>query len=309
VGEVVTDLLCTEGLVESGVVDYVWDRGWREPTGLSLREAQHQDFQYPNEGAKLPKRAVIACFVHYLPQVFQQIDRDGNSDGKYIIIVGPGDQSLNENGGPNCNVHGWPPFVHHIFGSAVIEKTERVTPMPMAFHAFRSGYRPLANVPPRTIPSSNRVLVSFSLDLSNVYHPGSERIQAIEHFRDKDWATVHPKLLGHSGRTEGVHPWPWEEYLGKVRQHDYLACPVGYGIERIASWEALTLGCFPINFKHPELLHFADMPMAFVDSWADVTPEWCDANRNIIDRGRDSTGAIEKLKLSYWVERIREVTL
>jgi hypothetical protein len=71
----------------------------------------------------------------------------------------------------------------------------------------------------------------------------------------------------------------------------------------MAAWEAMWIGTIPICLRHPELLHFADLPIAFVDNWRDVTPEWCDANAGLINR------SAEKVTLAYWVERIREKRL
>lgn len=282
-------LVSTEGLVEAGVVDLVWGYGWRAPTIESLRAAQHGIDQSPSTIA-LPKRAVIYTFNMALPRLLSQLASEGG-DGHYVVISRDGDPSFRS---------ALPPCVHHVFA---INATARagVTPMPTGayFSADQRYVRKAAELPRK---QTGRVLVAYSLDMpGSVYGPTHERITAIEHFRDKPWATVAPELLGWATRPSHIVPtWSWPEYLAKVREHEFLAVPCGYGVDRAAGWEAMALGTIPISPRHPELLHFSDMPIAFVDNWQEVTPDWLDAHRGLIER------STEKIRLSYWVDRVRE---
>jgi len=284
------DLLCTEGLLEAGVVDAVWGNGWRPPTGEALHKAQHGWPADDRSGVDLQSAAVVACFCVHFPDVLADL---GRRQGRYVVITRDGDPPLQG---------GWPDSVHHIFAINVEHPSPRVTPMPMAFHAFRDNVDQMAAASELPRLRGNRVLVSHSLDMpGSVYVAGHQRITAIERFRHEPWATVNNSLLGWATRTGPVWPsWNWPEYAARLREHDYLAVPVGYGTERIAQWEAIALGTIPICIRHPALSHFADMPIAFVDSWSEVTPEWCDAHIDMLRRPK------EKITLSYWVARIRE---
>ncbi len=286
------DLLCTEGLLDSGVVDFVWSRGFRPATGEALHKAQHgwpPEDQSPGE--PLPSRAVIVCFCVHFPEVLECLAKN-YPGGRYIIISRDGDPSL--------KLGNWPDCVHHVFAIAVPRPDSRATAIPMGFHAFNGWaerLQPVKEIPRERV---NRVLVSHSLDTGSVYNATHERITSIEYFRDKPWATVQPRLLNRQPG-EGINgAEPWEAYTARLRQHDYLAVPIGYGVERVAQWEAMVLGTIPICIRRPEFSYFSDMPIAFVDSWTEVTEEWCDANLGIINRPMD------KLKLSYWADRIRE---
>lgn len=284
------DFLCTEGLLESGVVDLVWGYGWRPPTIESMRQAQHGTDQSPSP-LRLPPAAVISCFNVYLPRVLAQIAAE-NPGGQYIIVSRDGDPPLRVSP---------PPFVHHIFAINVSAPGPRVTPMPTGAYAFvEHKHFDTALQIPRS--RANRVLLGYSLDMpGSVYHAGHERITAIEYFRDKPWATVNERMLGWATRSGPIwSSWSWPEYQAFVRAHDYVVVPVGYGVDRMAAWEAIVLGAIPICLRHPELLHFADLPVAFVDGWQDVTPEWCDANLALRER------SAEKLALRYWVDRVAE---
>lgn len=283
------DLLCTEGLLNSGAVDCLWwGGGFARPVVEALRMAQHG---YSSESlhAALPDRAVVSCFSVHFPSLMARLS---GSDGRYIVVSRDMDPGLRDEVWPSC--------VHHIFAISVAEANLRVTPIPSGFQAFWDG---VPNVALARRDRVARVMVSHSLDNPKSNHwPGyKERFTSIEYFRDKPWASVSEKLLGWATRESDIaQPWPAPEYRDKLRAHDYLVVPVGYGIERAAGWEAMAFGTIPICCRRPELLHFSDMPIAFVDDWSDVTPEWCDANLLLRQR------STEKLKLSYWVERIRE---
>ncbi len=284
------DLLCTEGLVASGVVDVVWGYGWRPPTLASLQAAQHGSDQSPSSIA-LPKQAVVTCFNMQVQQVVNQLGSE-SPDGSYIVISRDGDPSFKANL-PSC--------VKHVFAINVINASERVTPMPtMMYFSADHGHIEHAATIRRT--SVERALLAYSLDMpGSVYNSGHERITAIEYFRSQPWATIDDKLLGWATRPSHIVPtMSYPEYLIALREHDYCVTPRGYGVDRMAYWEAIALGTIPIAFKHAELMHFADMPIAFINHWEDVTAAWCDANLDIINR------PTEKLNLSYWVERVRE---
>jgi len=282
-------MVSSEGLVESNVVDVVWDQGWRPASVLALRESQHGT---PDSGDKmeLPPSAVIFSFSSQFPMMCERLGRD-HGGGKYIVIRRDGDMPL-KNNAPGC--------VQHIFSIDVDGPDPRVTPMPTGSYAF-SDRELLTEALKIPRSRSNLVLVSYSLDMpGSVYGSGHERITAIEYFKDKPWATVNEKILHWDTREGPVWPsWSGIEYLTQVRSHDSVVVPVGYGVDRMASWEAMSLGTIPISMKHSQLHHFAELPIAFVDNWSDVTPEWCDANRSLIEL------STKNVSLEYWVERIK----
>lgn len=286
------NLLCTEGLLDSGVIDCLWwGNGWSVPTVDSLRKAQH-GYSSDELLVSLPECAVIACFSTHFPSLMERLDNH-HGDGDYVVVSRDSDPGLRD--------ADWPACVRHIFAISVATSNRRVTPIPAGFQTYWDGVcveygeRPVR---------ANRVAVAHSLDdpRSSRWPGYTERFTSIEYFRDKPWATVSEPLLGWATRENHIaQPWPGPEYRDRLREHDYLAAPVGYGVERAAYWEAMALGTIPICHRHPELLHFSDMPIAFVDRWEDVTPEWCDANLSLWQ-----TKSTDKLKLSYWTDRIRE---
>jgi len=80
-------------------------------------------------------------------------------------------------------------------------------------------------------------------------------------FRDREWATVSPKL-------------DYEPYLQGIKDHRFVLCPSGNGIESARNWETLYMRRVPVFKRHPYLEEmFKDVPAIFVDEWKEVTEQ------------------------------------
>ncbi len=80
-------------------------------------------------------------------------------------------------------------------------------------------------------------------------------------FNGKEFATVSPKL-------------EYESYLRAIKDHKFVLCPSGNGIESARNWETLYMKRVPIFKRHPYLEEmFKDFPCLFVDNWEEVTEE------------------------------------
>ena len=139
---------------------------------------------------------------------------------------------------------------------------------------------------PRSI--RNRVYMNFSLDT----HPTRRRL--FEQFKDVPWITVGSAEPTMEGR---------RRFLRDIRNHAFVLCPRGNGVDTHRLWETLYMGSIPI--VHRDVVHrgWEDLPIAWVDSWGDVTPEWLDTEE---ERIRNGTFPMEKLAASYWFKKIRE---
>lgn len=145
-----------------------------------------------------------------------------------------------------------------------------------------------ANNRPRQI--HNRVFMNFSLETH------SSRVDVYNKFKDTPWVTNSPQVNTLEGR---------KVYLQEIRNHEFVLCPRGYGVDTCRLWETLYLGSIPIVQR--DIVHrgWLDLPIAWVDSWDEITPEWLDSQ---LERIRNGTWNMEKLKLSYWIRKIKEST-
>ncbi len=91
-----------------------------------------------------------------------------------------------------------------------------------------------------------------------------------EIFKNKEWATVPIKRL------------KYRPYLEEIKNHKFVLCPSGNGIESARNWETLYLKRVPIFKKHPYLEEmFKDFPALFVDDFSEVTEDLLLKNENM----------------------------
>jgi len=132
----------------------------------------------------------------------------------------------------------------------------------------------------------NRVYMNFSTDT----HP--VRRDVYRRFNSKPWVTVGTVFHTREGRAQ---------YLRNLRNHEFVLCPRGNGVDTHRLWETLYMGSIPIVQRDIAHRDWEDLPIAWINSWDEVTPEWLDAQ---LERIRTGTWAMEKLKASYWVDRV-----
>jgi len=137
---------------------------------------------------------------------------------------------------------------------------------------------------PRLI--QNRVYMNFSL------HTHSIRDKVYHMFKDFPWVTVGKQFQTLDGRFK---------FLQEVRNHEFVLCPRGNGVDTCRLWETLYMGSIPIVQRDIAHRDWEDLPIAWVDSFSEVRPEWLDFQLKRIQEG---TWNMEKLKLSYWIKKI-----
>lgn len=105
-------------------------------------------------------------------------------------------------------------------------------------------------------------------------------------FRDKPFATVSPKL-------------DYPEYLNAIKDHKFVLCPSGNGIESARNWETLYMKRVPIFKDHPYLREmFKDFPALFVQDWEEVTEELLTDNEHLYQQVQEMD--MNKLDLNTW---------
>lgn len=91
-----------------------------------------------------------------------------------------------------------------------------------------------------------------------------------EIFKNKKWATVPIKRL------------KYRPYLEEIKNHKFVLCPSGNGIESARNWETLYMKRVPIFKRHPYLEEmFKDFPVLFVDDFSNITEEMLLKNENL----------------------------
>lgn len=289
-------LLCTPHLINSGIVDFVWNSalqdgtpGWREPSMENFSIHSHAKDAGPV--MCLPQYAVLMAYIRDFKDAINYLN-NCYSGGKYILILREGDENFPDN-------FALPRFIKYVFSINVLNKIDNIFPMPMAFHMHDSYQQHIEKTLLEEKIIKNKVFACFSLDAGGrTRKEGHDRVQCIKNLKDKSFVTMPEKLRNIEQANCPLDP---PEYFKEVYNHIYSATPIGYGVERIAYWEAMALKTIPICKKYPQLMHFTDMPIAFIDDWSEVTESWCDQNVNLINK------PVDKIFMPYWIDKIKEM--
>ena len=89
-----------------------------------------------------------------------------------------------------------------------------------------------------------------------------------------------------------------------ITNHTFVLSPFGNGMDCHRTWESLCLGSIPIVKAVNLRKLFEDLPVLIVNNWSDITRELLD---NTIEDFKTRIFNYDKLRLSYWVSKIRDI--
>jgi hypothetical protein len=127
----------------------------------------------------------------------------------------------------------------------------------------------------------------------NIQNYPSDRTKVYKLFDDKFWVTTGTIENTLEGR---------KRFLREIRNHKFVLCPRGNGIDTHRLWETLYMGSIPIVQNHIAYSNFKDLPICFVDSWEQIDLGFLESEyQRITAKNWD----MDQLKISYWVDKIK----
>lgn len=121
----------------------------------------------------------------------------------------------------------------------------------------------------------------------------TERQRVWDRFSPVPWVTVGTPVPTQEGR---------ETFLREIRNHSYVLCPRGNGVDTHRLWETLYMGSIPIVLWDSAHAGWTDLPILFVNSWDEVTEERLRAE---LPRFQTTQWNRQKLRVGYWINHIR----
>ena len=109
---------------------------------------------------------------------------------------------------------------------------------------------------------------------------------------NKRWITHEVPEITESGHYN---------FLCNVHNHKFTISPRGNGLDTHRLWESLYLGTIPIVKKHLSMKDFEDLPILFVDEWADVTEEFLKEQYDLMLKKKYN---MKKITITYWCDKI-----
>lgn len=168
-------------------------------------------------------------------------------------------------------------------------------PLGITNHSFEMENHPYGNLSIMLeVRQEPRVRKNLCYMNFSIWTYPQERQRVWELLCGKEWVTVGEQLHDLEGR---------KQFLRDLKSHPFVLCPRGNGLDTHRLWEALYMGSIPVVRRDIGYNDFTELPICWVNDWTDVTPEFLEYELERIKSGRFD---MNRLKLSYWIERIRE---
>tara|TARA_Y100000389_G_C17442184_1_gene509286 strand:+ start:336 stop:2036 length:1701 start_codon:yes stop_codon:yes gene_type:complete len=149
----------------------------------------------------------------------------------------------------------------------------------------------IKNIKNKSTPFTERIIKCYSnFHFFTTTRYGDDRKCAIKQIPD-ELVYYEPEKI------QRINTWDNQS------KYAFVVSPHGNGYDCHRTWEALALGCIPIMKKSNISNLFDKLPVLIINDWSDITKELLDET---IVKFKDEQFHFEKLKLSYWIERIEE---
>lgn len=112
--------------------------------------------------------------------------------------------------------------------------------------------------------------------------------------KDKKFLT---KDMHHNG-------YDFDLYLKNISNHFFVLSPPGNGIDCHRTWETLYLKRIPIIFNIYKKDLFEDLPVVVINNIEELTENFL---KNQLDKIKINNFNFDKLKMSYWIKKIKNV--
>jgi hypothetical protein len=139
------------------------------------------------------------------------------------------------------------------------------------------------------------------LNINPNTHP--ERHLVLNKFKDKSYVT-YDKPIDLNIKNDNDFNLMLEgrkKFLRCIKQHHFVLCPRGNGIDTHRLWETLYLGSIPIVIYNDMYVSMLDLPILFINDWDEISEEFLNNKLNFMMNKKYN---IDKLFTDYWFELI-----
>ena len=109
---------------------------------------------------------------------------------------------------------------------------------------------------------------------------------------------------------ENLYGGTYDSYLVQLRHAKFILSPSGLGFDCYRHWEAILMGTIPViehlnrTIKDGMFRNFDGLPVAWIDSYDNLTPQWLEQEYHRIV-SQSTSYQYEKLTLKYWIDLIQ----
>ena len=101
-------------------------------------------------------------------------------------------------------------------------------------------------------------------------------------FQDKPWATCR------FDKDSKFFPYErYRDFLDELRDHKFMVCPRGHGMDCHRNWESLYLRRVPVMKREPYFTGlFQNFPVLFVNEWSDITEKLLHSSEHLFEQAK-----------------------
>ena len=245
----------------------------------------------------------------FLRKLFNICERN-KSHSKYIIISSESDFGHDEN-----IINAIPDNVIKLYGQNILYRSPKVESIPIGSasitwigddeeYCFAKESEQYKLIKETLEPKkfTNLALLDF-----NIGNNRGSREFVYNHFKDYSWVTVKPCNLSLSEYRQTEYYNDFERYYRDIYNHKFIFSPLGNGVDCGRTWQALYLGTIPIVPSHVNIQYYQDLPILIYDDINTITSEYLNTKWDEITKKiSDGFYNMEKLKISYWVKKIKD---
>ncbi len=120
----------------------------------------------------------------------------------------------------------------------------------------------------------------------------------LPHFERYEWATCR------FDKDSKFFPYSrYRDFLDELREHKFIICPQGHGIDCHRNWETLYMRRVPVMKESPYFRRLMKgFPVLFVDDWSEVTEELLNASEHLYEEAQKME--LSTLNLSKMYDKI-----
>lgn len=97
----------------------------------------------------------------------------------------------------------------------------------------------------------------------------------------------------------------YEEFLNELKDHKFVVCPEGHGMDCHRNWETLYMRRVPVMKKSTYFYRLMDgFPVLYVDKWSDITQKLLDQNEHLFKKAKEMN--LKKLDLNLIFKAIKQ---
>lgn len=216
----------------------------------------------------------------------------------HVILAGHSDYEINDDHLRTLNniSNGKLKYVFCVNGNS---KSQQIIPLPLGItndcddshvHRIFGNLEQMKEVNDMDICKTKKIYLNI-----NPITYDHERRRVLDMFKNRPYVTYDTPNVSLDGR---------KAYLKRIKEHDFVLCPRGNGVDTHRLWETLYMGSIPIVVYSDVHKNLLDLPILFIKDWEEINEELLDKTLIEFDTREWN---MDKLDIHYWVKAIKEI--